>query len=127
MRNTSPQTAQAVKRNCLSLLIAFASALSILLSTAAASENPVIDSHAEAQIACEQCHGQNKPFAAPEMESCFECHESYEAIAKRTSKLTPNPHESHKGDVECASCHSSHGRGKLMCNNCHGFNQFTLR
>lgn len=53
---------------------------------------------------------------------CLKCHESYAALAKKTEKLSPNPHFSHMGAVNCEECHrASEQKPVLMCNQCHKF------
>lgn len=74
-----------------------------------------------ANLECSTCH-QGGQFKAPAKETCLTCHQSYEAVAKRTEKLNPNPHFSHRGQKDCASCHSMHGKSRLECNDCHNFN-----
>ena len=55
-------------------------------------------------------------------ETCLSCHGSYDKLAERTAKLTPNPHFSHRGEEDCTNCHSLHGKSRLECNDCHSFN-----
>lgn len=58
---------------------------------------------------------------------CLKCHKSYEALAERTKNVTPNPHVSHQGAVNCEDCHKANKPAKsveLMCNDCH---KFTLK
>lgn len=58
----------------------------------------------------------------PTQEQCIACHGgSYEALAKQTSNVKPNPHGSHMGPVQCDACHSWKGRSNLMCSDCHSF------
>ena len=55
---------------------------------------------------------------------CLKCHVSYEALAEQTKNVTPNPHVSHQGAVDCQECHQANKPFKdvkLMCNNCHNF------
>lgn len=53
---------------------------------------------------------------------CLSCHGSYEALADKTEKLTPNPHRSHLGAVNCEECHKADSKQtELMCNQCHNF------
>ena len=53
---------------------------------------------------------------------CMACHGDYQKLAKATEKLTPNPHASHLGDVNCEDCHKADkAQPELMCNQCHQF------
>ncbi len=55
--------------------------------------------------------------------TCFACHGSKEAVAQKTAQLNPNPHDSHRGFVECMECHSFKNKQQqvFMCNDCHAF------
>ena len=59
--------------------------------------------------------------AQPQAAQCLACHGSYQALGEKTASLTPNPHASHMGEVQCDGCHRWKGKGKLMCNDCHRF------
>lgn len=52
---------------------------------------------------------------------CLACHKSYEVVAERTQNVVPNPHASHRGNVNCMECHSFKGQQIFMCNDCHAF------
>jgi hypothetical protein len=100
----------------------------LLAGTAFAQQKyEVKDTHAGLGVACAACHLDKNPPTAPETKACLVCHESYEAVAGRTKALKPNPHESHKGEVPCSDCHSSHGNQKLSCNACHNFTNFKMK
>lgn len=73
-----------------------------------------------AKLPCSTCH--KNEMTAPPKETCLSCHGSYDKIAERTAKLTPNPHFSHRGEEDCTNCHSLHGKSRLECNDCHSFN-----
>ena len=73
-----------------------------------------------AALPCTTCHS-NESFKTPTKETCFQCHGSYEKIAARTAKMTPNPHSSHRGEKDCSACHSMHSKSRLECNDCHNF------
>ncbi|WP_374712905.1 cytochrome c3 family protein [Symbiobacterium terraclitae] len=106
--------------------------------------------HAEAGVACLDCHqepieasvqkvvdyvkGDYEDPIFPRRFSnafCFDCHSpgqehaSYEQVAARTADLaakglTRNPHDSHWGEVDCATCHSMHQEASLdYCSTCH--------
>ena len=73
-------------------------------------------------LACNVCH-VNGISQAPTKETCLSCHGPFEALAKKTEKLNPafNPHNSHRGQEECTTCHGVHRQSSLACNDCHGF------
>ncbi len=53
---------------------------------------------------------------------CLKCHVSYDALAKKTENLEPNPHFSHLGAVNCEDCHKADkAKPELMCDSCHKF------
>lgn len=83
-------------------------ALSALLAVgatapASAAETKAAGSHAS--LPCDTCH-KGGEMKAPAKETCLTCHESYAAVAKRTEKMNPNPHFSHRGEPRCSNCHS---------------------
>ena len=54
---------------------------------------------------------------------CLQCHGPYEKLAKSTENLSPNPHSSHLGAVNCEDCHKANkSEPEIMCNQCHQFN-----
>lgn len=93
-------------------------ALGLSFAVHAAPSMPLSGPHAN--LACTNCH-QGSTFVAPKKETCFACHQSYSAVAKRTEKMNPNPHFSHRGERECTACHSLHGKPHFECNDCHTF------
>jgi hypothetical protein len=65
--------------------------------------------------------------AAPETAKCVMCHGgSYEQLAANT-KVTPNPHGSHMGQLDCTACHNWNGKSNVMCNDCHNFENLKLK
>ncbi|MGN1209377.1 MAG: cytochrome c3 family protein [Duodenibacillus sp.] len=53
---------------------------------------------------------------------CMKCHGTYDALAKKTAKLEPNPHFNHMGQVNCEDCHKANkAKPELMCDSCHQF------
>ena len=53
---------------------------------------------------------------------CMKCHGDYEKLGQMTSDLSPNPHKSHLGQVNCEDCHKPNlAKPVLMCNQCHNF------
>lgn len=72
-----------------------------------------------------EIHGANWPVNADGFvtkNQCLQCHGPYEKLAKETAKLSPNPHASHLGAVNCEDCHKADkSKPELMCNQCHQF------
>jgi len=52
-------------------------------------------------------------------EVCLGCHGSYQEIAKLTSDLDLNPHNSHLGQMRCTVCHKPDGKIDFYCAKCH--------
>ncbi len=96
-------------------VLALAAAMAVQAAPAMKAAGP------HASFPCTTCHADGK-FAAPAKEACFACHASYDKVAERTAKMTPNPHMSHRGEPDCANCHSMHGQSRFECNDCHTFN-----
>lgn len=71
-----------------------------------------------AKLSCQTCHKDGK-FAAPSQKTCLQCHQSYEALAKKTAGGKFNPHDSHMGRVECTQCHGMHKKSHFICHDCH--------
>jgi len=40
-------------------------------------------------------------------------------MAEKTSRLDPNPHDSHLGELECGRCHHQHKASENACAACH--------
>ena len=100
-------------------------------------------SHAEQGVACLDCHEPTLQQQMDELvmyvqgdftvpleerefgvEFCFDCHEtnehtSYEEVMQLTADLESNPHDSHLGEMECATCHKMHGPSEDYCAQCH--------
>src|SRR5690606_7074332 len=66
------------------------------------------------------------------MDMCFECHVSYEQLARRTTDLgvtdaqakghDANPHQPpHYSNLECSTCHRIHRPSTLLCSECHSY------
>ena len=48
------------------------------------------------------------------------CHNlSYDVLAKKTSNMTYNPHETHYDGLECGDCHKAHRASVYYCTKCH--------
>jgi len=50
---------------------------------------------------------------------CLQCHISDEFLASSTDYLERNPHDNHNGDLDCSTCHISHGEQINYCSSCH--------
>lgn len=96
-------------------------------ATAQQRPAPIKMDPTHAKVACAKCHAETPPSKAPGMDACFKCHGSYAEVAADTAKLKVNPHDSHKGQPECRSCHSMHGQSVLSCNDCHSFSGMKLK
>ena len=60
-----------------------------------------------------------------ETQFCFDCHlpnehTSYEEVIQLTADLELNPHGSHLGEMDCATCHKTHRVSEDYCAECHG-------
>lgn len=102
-------------------------ALSLLVATVTAPVAMAAGQSAGAPLAphdafqCAQCHSASVS-QMPQTKDCLGCHGSESAVAERTAKLSPNPHDSHRGSVDCTECHRAHDKQNiLMCNDCHAF------
>jgi hypothetical protein len=85
----------------------------------------LIDRHVAAGVACNGCHTERLP-KPPTVATCLGCHGgSYENLAARTAQDQPNPHQSHRGEVQCAACHHVHAASVTFCNQCHSFDMTT--
>lgn len=78
--------------------IALAAAFAACLPAHAAMPSAAKGPHAK--VPCSMCHA-NGQMTAPKKETCFQCHQSYDAVAKKTQKVNPNPHFNHRGEQEC--------------------------
>jgi len=113
----------------LSLLIGLSQAIALyaFAQTAApgAGHGFLIDSHVKAGVSCAQCHTQNTA-TPPTTQTCLTCHGgTYAKLAATTEKDLPNPHASHRGDVDCAECHHVHKASVTLCNQCHTYDMTT--
>jgi fumarate reductase flavoprotein subunit len=79
------------------------------------------DKHKKAGIVCQDCHKDGSPEGNIITAICFKCHIGYSKLAERTNKITPNPHESHIGYLECFACHHIHKLSEDYCGECHKF------
>lgn len=89
---------------------------------ACAQEKTTAERHTARGVTCQSCHGTSGDFARPvRQEACLACHKSYEAVAARTAKVKPNPHDNHFGFRDCSTCHRGHQQSTVTCNQCHKF------
>ncbi|NVN91435.1 MAG: cytochrome c3 family protein [Desulfuromonadales bacterium] len=86
--------------------------------------NVINKKHLDNSLTCKSCHGVDKPSASPGKDTCIECHG--EVVKTREINVHDDVkvkvHESHYGEIDCLECHKIHGKGQLMCNQCHKFN-----
>src|SRR5690606_13050150 len=86
----------------------------------AAAHRLLIDVHTEKGLACTACHGE-AAFSEPVAEAkCTACHGTYAELAAKTPQQ-PNPHQSHMGELTCATCHNIHKQSVSYCDDCHSF------
>ena len=105
------------------ILIAAATVVLLFVAGAVAQEKPfTADRHKAVGLTCDACHGEAKPSKPASPDVCLGCHESLEAVAKRTQNRTPNPHKNHiteASDPECTQCHHGHKADRPLCFDCH--------
>ncbi len=106
------------------------------------TSNDLDNVHSQANVQCKECHdypipaeitsgiryltgnytvgtdGELLPVAYDD-DMCLQCHISYEHVANSTDFLYRNPHDSHNGQLECKTCHVSHGDQIDYCGTCH--------
>jgi hypothetical protein len=85
----------------------------------------LVDKHKAAGIACNGCHKEAPPAKAVAGSVCVTCHGAYAALAEKTGKANPNPHDSHMGELGCEQCHRVHKPSVSACARCH--HEFSLR
>lgn len=103
------------------LFVLFALSMLAAGSVSAASQTTA-ERHIARGAQCTSCHGTSGDMTRPVRQAaCLTCHGSYEAVAKRTAKVKPNPHDNHYGFRDCSSCHLGHKPGTVTCNQCHKF------
>jgi len=106
------------------------------------TSNHLDNIHEQANVQCKDCH--NYPVSAEissgvkyflgnytvdttgellpvsyDNEMCLKCHISYDHIAFTTDFLKRNPHSNHNGELDCKTCHVSHGSQIDYCSTCH--------
>ena len=82
--------------------------------------------HAASAMKCGACHDEEDPTqgtGAVSTEACLSCHGSYEKVAERTAGIGEdlNPHDNFHYDMQldCTTCHKSHGESVNLCLSCH--------
>ncbi|WP_172623384.1 cytochrome c3 family protein [Arabiibacter massiliensis] len=82
--------------------------------------------HASSNMKCAACHDEEDPAQgvdAVSSEKCLSCHGSREKVAERTAGIGEgvNPHDNFHYDMqlECTTCHKSHGESVNLCSSCH--------
>lgn len=75
---------------------------------------------------CQQCH-QAQPTSIPKQDVCSSCHGDYSKLIAKTKAMKVNPHDSHKGRIECTECHAVHQKPRFMCNDCHAFDGMKMK
>jgi hypothetical protein len=104
------------------LLAAGVIGLCLLTGNASAADAKFLgDKHKAAGISCDSCHKETPPKQEVPTAVCLGCHGTYEALAKKSEKVEPNPHDSHEGKLDCGVCHHSHKASELSCSRCHPF------
>lgn len=93
-------------------------AIGFLCSSSLVFGAPAQFKHQAKNVNCEACHKTNAPVAAAKSKSCKQCH-NYNELAAKTSKLNPNPHDSHAGQLRCTLCHKEHSESVVYCKECH--------
>jgi hypothetical protein len=79
----------------------------------------LIDKHIAAGLTCNSCH-TTTPFRTVSVAACLSCHGgAYDKLAAASASKNPNPHQSHQGEVPCASCHHVHVASENFCSQCH--------
>lgn len=89
-----------------------------------AENYPLKGSHLENTLTCDNCHAEGASYAARiKQETCFSCHENYEALAEKTAQLgyDDNIHASpHYPKMDCDLCHKVHSPStSIYCVMCH--------
>jgi hypothetical protein len=101
--------------------------------------NLLAKKHADAGVKCHDCHEPSvsqqtsegikyitgdfeKPLKQRQFskDNCLKCHD-YNDVTAKTNFSGINPHKSHKGELECYTCHSMHRQSTVLCAQCHSF------
>jgi hypothetical protein len=77
------------------------------------------EKHKNAGVSCEGCHRDEAAKEQVSTAVCIGCHGDYPKIAELRAKSSPNPHESHLGNLKCESCHHVHKLSEDYCGKCH--------
>lgn len=93
----------------------------ILTAASAVSAAPTADRHIAKGLDCTSCHIEADKTLPVRKAACLKCHGTYDALAKRTEKIKPNPHFNHFGERDCSTCHKGHTQSTVSCSQCHKF------
>lgn len=77
--------------------------------------------HADNDVTCADCHGDDNQRKAVPMIKCLECHDTTE-LAEKTADYKPtNPHKNrhYNTEADCNLCHQQHQKSKNFCLPCH--------
>jgi fumarate reductase flavoprotein subunit len=127
LRENPSQRAEKTIMKPMHLTLA-ASLLACVFSSAYAADTSKGDLAAfhNGMAGCASCHGTNEvvPNKIPDDEyainkQCTTCHGDFAKLAKADKKI--DPHGSHLGQINCTVCHAGHQKPKLICNDCHSF------
>jgi hypothetical protein len=91
------------------------------------ANSPYLDrTHTQKGLDCITCHKQATYDTIPGKDVCLGCHgPQYTDLAAKTVKQTPNPHNSHLNEADCATCHGVHRPFVYVCQQCH--NEFSYQ
>lgn len=77
--------------------------------------------HADNDVTCTDCHGEQTQREAVPMIKCLECHDTAE-LAEKTAEMKPtNPHKNrhYNEEADCNLCHHQHRKSENFCLPCH--------
>lgn len=115
------------RKICLYLACAVIFTLAVCL-LALGSPNPswaqgkgsfLADRHGAKGQQCSACHKETPVKNTVSSAVCQQCHGNLEKVAEKTMDKTPNPHESHVGELKCEECHHGHKPSENSCVKCH--------
>lgn len=116
---------------------ALAGVMPYVQSYLSGDESLLVTKHKDLGLTCVDCHtvtaadGTTKVVAdAGTREACLACHTDWDAIVASTADMAGtvtvynktgvyNPHDNHRGDVNCGECHKMHESSRLLCVECH--------
>ena len=98
--------------------LVFGCAAVLVFGQAAYANQTMQFKHQQRNVSCQMCHGVANPTTPAKSKACMKCH-NYDALAKQSAKLNPNPHDSHAGQLRCTLCHREHAQSVVYCKQCH--------